>query len=189
MWSWGSTALSFCKIKAIGLNCFFWRLCWMSWYLGWKQWLCSNADIHNRCAETASLTPTALLGLDSPIKLLSAPPLPVAAQLLATSLLWCQEIVCCVLVCSHVVLCGEKQCETPLRQSWWGGETTKTNPKSQNADDKSSTALKTSFVPLSCCKKQKCSRAVATLLFVQEKSAVRKCVIVWNKLHCTDLSV
>lgn len=97
------------------------------------------------------------------------------------------------------LLCSDAQSCFPLwREAVWnsfasklmgGEETTKTSPKSQNANDKSSTALKTTFLPLRCWNKQKHSRAVATLLFVQEESAVWKCVIFWNKLHCIHYSV
>lgn len=43
----------------------YWWIYWMSLYLG----LFSNAYIHTRCAETASLTPTAQLGQTAPFSL------------------------------------------------------------------------------------------------------------------------
>lgn len=59
----------------------FWWIYWMSSYRGWKQGLFSKADIHNRCAETTSLTPLAQLGQTAPLNCVNYSTAGTAQQL------------------------------------------------------------------------------------------------------------
>lgn len=95
----------------------FWWIYWMSSYLGWKQGLFSNAYIHNRCAETASLTPTAQLGQTAPLNLCQLPHCSHSTALSSFPLM--AGDVWRVLMHSHLFLLGEKQRETPLLLRCW----------------------------------------------------------------------